>query len=34
MPSGAKLTDGNWVIPNELGNELGNEGTGISSQKR
>jgi ATP-dependent Lon protease len=24
MPGGARRTSGNWVIPNELGNELGN----------
>ncbi|HEA69599.1 MAG TPA: hypothetical protein ENI07_22725 [Desulfobacterales bacterium] len=23
MPNGVKPTNGNWVIPNELGNELG-----------
>jgi hypothetical protein len=25
MPGGARLTNGNWVIPNKLGNELGNK---------
>jgi hypothetical protein len=24
MPNGAKPESGNWVLPNELGNELGN----------
>jgi hypothetical protein len=24
VPSGARPESGNWVIPNELGNELGN----------
>ena len=24
MPNGARPESGNWVIPNELGNELGN----------
>ncbi len=25
MPNGARLVNGNWVIPNELGNEIGND---------
>ena len=24
MPNGARRVSGNWVIPNEIGNELGN----------
>ena len=34
MPGGARPENGNWVIPNELGNEMGNRGVSESTTTR